>query len=451
MAADIRLFHAVVLFVMISVAPAGVHAGESARELPAQPLGMAEAVDFALSHNRVLLAAEQEVKAVGQKVRQSRSDFYPKLDAAYSYTSLKDQPYMEVESFRVPTSYTTLNRWEVEVSQPLFTGFGLTARLNMSRMDQEIAQNRLKEVRLNVIQGVKRAFLRTLLAEKLLMVERDSVSSLEVHRRNAETYHQQGLVARNDVLKAEVALSQARQRERETARRLVLLKSELNRLLDIDLQFALRLKEEEIHIRPDPPLDDLFLLAEDRRPEYLSVAASIRQAEEGVRAARSRYYPHLSAFALYYREGEDFLSERNGFTNNENAAVGVRVSLNVFEGGKTDAAIKEWQYRRKGLEEQQRDVRQRIRLEVEDAFEQLKVARVNIDTARTALKQAEENERMTTVQYKEQMVIFLEVLNAQVFVSQTRVDFFQALYGYQIARADLERAVGGPYEGGASR
>jgi outer membrane protein TolC len=34
-------------------------------------------------------------------------------------------------------------------------------------------------------------------------------------------------------------------------------------------------------------------------------------------------------------------------------------------------------------------------------------------------------------------------LNAQVFLAQTRADFYQALYGYEIAKAELERAIAG--------
>ena len=80
---------------------------------------------------------------------------------------------------------------------------------------------------------------------------------------------------------------------------------------------------------------------------------------------------------------------------------------------------------------------------MENAFEQLKVAKANIETTRVAVEQAEENDRITTLQYKEQVVIFLEVLNAQVFLAQTRADFYQSLYGYEIAKAELERAIGG--------
>ncbi len=209
----------------------------------------------------------------------------------------------------------------------------------------------------------------------------------------------------------------------------------------------LTLSEEEIHLKLPPSRETLIGLAERQRPEVLSINESILQTEDGILGARSRYYPHVSAFAQYYREGNDFFANNNEFTNSNNAAIGVRMDWNLFEGGKTDASIKELRYRQRSLEELRRDLLQQISLQVEDAYEQLQVARANIETAQAALKQAEENQRMTTLQYREQLVIFLEVLNAQVFVAQSRADYFQALYGYQLAWADLERAVGGPISG----
>jgi outer membrane protein TolC len=218
----------------------------------------------------------------------------------------------------------------------------------------------------------------------------------------------------------------------------------LNQLLDIDLQAKVDLSgiEEKSHKVPD--LHQLYSTAEDKRPEYLAIKASLTQAEYYKTAARSRYYPRVSAFAQYYREGEDFVADRNPFTNNENASVGLRVDWNLFEGGKTRASELEWEYRIRGIEKRRDDLLQKIRLQVENAFEQLQVAKANIETTRTAVKQAEENDRITTLQYKEQVAIFLEILNAQVFLAQSRADFYQALYGYEIAKAELERAIGSP-------
>jgi outer membrane protein len=423
--------------------------GEAPSGPPLQPLNLKEAIDYGLAHNRSYLAVKQEVEAVKQQVKQSRADYYPKVDANYTFKSWKDAPYAVFDDLRFEIAPQTVNRWEMQLTQPIFTGFALSSQLNIAKMNRKIAEYRLDETRLNTMRDVERAFWNVLLGQKLLLVARDNVSSLEIQRRNAQANFDQGLVAQNDVLKAEVALAQARQRERTAEKQLTILRSRLNQILDVNLQMPLTLFEEEVRMSDAPPLERLYSLADERRPEYLSIETSIRQAGEGITAARSRYYPRLSGFAQYYREGEDFLANHNPFGNNDNAAVGVRIDWNWFEGGKTDATEKEQKYRQRALEEKRNDLQQQIHLQVEDAYEQLAVARENLKTAEAALKQAEENDRMTTIQYREQLVIFLEVLNAQVLLSQSRVNYYDALYGFKLAWADLERAIGGPVPDGS--
>jgi len=415
---------------------------------PLQPLTLSDATAFALVHNRGYLAAKQEVDSVGQQVRQAKADFFPKVDLSYLFRNWKDSPYAVFNDTQFQVAPQSVNRWELQLNQPIFTGFALSSQLNISKMNLKIAEYRLDETRLNTVRDVERAFWNVLLGQKLLQVTRDNVSSLEIQRRNAQANFDQGLVAQNDVLKAEVALAQARQRERTATKQLTILRSRLNQILDIDLQSALTLSEGEIRMQEAPPLERLNSLADERRPEYLSIQTSIRQAGEGITAARSRYYPRLSGFAQYFREGDDFVANNNPFSNDHNAAVGLRVDWNWFEGGKTDAMEKEYKYRQKSLEQKRMELKQQIHLQVEDSYEQLGVARENLHTAQAALKQAEENERMTTIQYREQLVIFLEVLNAQVLLSQSRVDYYDALYGFKLAWADLERAVGGPFPDG---
>jgi outer membrane protein len=437
------------LFMLLVLFIASTARGEVVRNDLPQPLTAEAAVQYALSHNRAYRAAFEDVSVAGEKVSQAKADFFPKLDGSYAVTRLSDQPFVslpELKFYRLPFSIQTINRWQVDLVQPLFTGFALESQYKASKVGLKISQYQLEEARLNLLRDVQIAYLQTLLGQRLVEVARDNVASLEVQKKNAEANYQQGVTARNDILKADVALSEAVQQERSTVKQLIVLRSNLNQLLDIDLQEKVELWGIEEKTYQVPDLHQLYSAAEEKRPEYLAVKASIEQAEYSKTAARSRYYPRISAFAEYYREGENFAADKNPFANSENASVGVRVDWNFFEGGKTRASELEWEYRLRGIENRRDDLLQKIRLQVEDAFEQLKVAKANIDTTRVAVQQAEENDRITTLQYKEQVAIFLEVLNAQVFLAQTRADFYQALYGYEIAKAELERAIGEPID-----
>jgi outer membrane protein TolC len=411
---------------------------------------MEEAVAYGLSHNRALLAAGQEVSASEREVAQSRGGFLPTLDASYAWQHRKDEPYVSFSvagspggAPRIPSDYTTVNHWQLELRQPLFTGFALSAALRLAELGSDAARFREETARLDLIREIKLGFLKTLFFEKLLAVAKENVRSLELHRNNAETYFEQGLTPRNDVLKAQVALAEAEQQRREAGQQLAVARARLDQLLYLDLRTELSLLDETAPPQPLPTLEELYSLAEKSRPEVLTLEASIRQADEQIRAARSGYFPRVSAFGQYYRYGNDLLAENNKFQNNQNVTVGVRLDWNLFDGGQTSAKVQEFEHRRTGLEYRLRDLKLQLDVQVRKAYEELRTAQSNIATARSALEQASESDRITALQYQEQLVIFLEVLNSQLFVLRSQVNYHQAFYGYAMALADLERAVGG--------
>ena len=414
---------------------------------PAQPLTEKAAVDFALAHNRGYRAAFEDVSASHERVNQALGAFLPKVDGSYRFTRWQNQPYVSIVGTtfqQVPFSVQTDNRWAVDLVQPLFTGFELESNYKASKAGLKITKYNLEKACLDLTRDVKLAYLQTLLGWKLVQVARENVASLEVQRKNAQANYDQGVAARNDVLKADVAKAQAVQRERQTVKQLIVLRSSLNQYLGLSLEDRVDLAGIEEKRRTVPGLEQLDEIARDKRPEYLAMNESIRQAGYFKTAAEGGYYPHVSAFAEYFREGENFAGTDNPYTNSHNAAVGVNVNWNLFEGGRTRSSVREWDYRLRGLEDRRTDLLQRIDLQVKDALKQLQVAEANIETSRTALSQAKENERITTLQYKEQVAIFLDVLNSEVYLAQSRADYYQAVYGYEIARAELERAIAAP-------
>ena len=279
-----RLGALLALALLGSFSASSAWAQGSPRPMPPQPLTVAQAVEYGLENNRLLKAADQDVAAAGQRVRQTRADFLPRLDGGYRFQHLKDAPFASLGregsatqpggSATFQTGYLNQNRWEVELTQPLFTGFGLTAQHNISRLDRRIAEHRQDGTRLDVQRDIQKAFFQVLLGEKLVQVARDNVKSLEVQKSNAEASFEQGLTARNDVLKADVAVAQALQQERAAIKEVTILRSRLNQLLDLAASTRLELAEEEIIIHRTPDLDHHYVLAATIPSRTWSMASS---------------------------------------------------------------------------------------------------------------------------------------------------------------------------------
>lgn len=426
-------------------------------ELSSHPVSIEQAVRFGLAHNPLLAAAKDRRSGAEQGLYAVRGEFFPRLDAGYRHTHLSEKPIAKIPDFAgtgeiasFQTSDTTLNRWQVAFLLPLFRGFGLSAKYRIAQLELKQAEQQQEQTRLDLMLAIRQNFIRILLAEGVHDVVRKTIKQLKINRRNARSYYRQGLSPQNDVLKAEVALANASQQEKVVAQQVEILRAQLNRLLGIEEETWLPLspwrKEppRDEQTRVVPSLADLYRLADSRRPQLLALEAAIGQAKQQRRLAESGYYPQVSLVASAYREGDDFAASRNDFSNNQNAAIGLKVDWNLFKGGGTRAAASRAEYQAKALAKTLQDRVKQVHLEVEDAYRQLQVARSNLKTAQVAVKQAEENRRITLSQYREQVIIFSEVLDAEVYLAQARTNHLQALYGYQLAWVALERALGGP-------
>jgi len=186
---------------------------------PTAALTIESAVDYGLVHNPIFQAADEDLNAAQKGVDMARAGFLPRLGASYSYTRWKDTPVTKIEGApgmarnETETSSRDVNYWEAQITQPLFRGFGLKAQYEMAKEERKVAGFKKEETRLNLVRDIRAAFLHVLLAQRTLEVATAGVVQLEAHLRDAKALFRQGLTPENDVLKAEVALADAKQKE----------------------------------------------------------------------------------------------------------------------------------------------------------------------------------------------------------------------------------------------
>ncbi len=79
---------------------------------------------------------------------------------------------------------------------------------------------------------------------------------------------------------------------------------------------------------------------------------------------------------------------------------------------------------------------------MKNAFLLLHEAEKQIQVATKAIEQAEENFRINTERYREQVGTATDVIDAQTLLTKARSDRHNALGDFSISRARLERAMG---------
>jgi len=411
------------------------------------------AIEEALRNNFLIKQREEMIASAVEGKKVARSLLLPKLSFSYSYQRLKERPFSLFENplspgqkYKVHLGDRDRTYWDITISQPIFTGFSLITRYRLSKLNIDLKKAYRDQALLDVEEQVKISYFQALLAKKYIEIAKEEVSQLKSHLRDAKNFFSQGLIPYNDLLKSEVALAQAKQNLVKAKSRFRVAVSRLNTVLEREIDESTELEDITAFAPKRYELNRLYEIAIKNRPEIRALRIAMDEARQRIRLAKSRYYPSIYLVARYEQQGTDLGATENDYGINKNASIGIEARWDIFEWGRKRAEVSKARHEYRAIYYEFKKLKDQIRLEVKDAFENLNVALINVETAKKALDQARENYRITNLRYQEQLTNSTEVLDARTYLTQAEVNYYNALYGYMIAKAKLEHAIGERYE-----
>jgi len=434
----------IVICLIVNIKPVGAKDLISSKPLV---VDLPQAISMALKHNPNMKASNAAISASVQKEKASLAARLAKVNIEYNYTRLKEAPYIKFSippypAMEFPAGKDRDIKWNISIIQPLFTGFALVTKQKLAQLGVNIAELKKEQTKLDLIRAVSICYYNILLEKSNVEVAKESLDQLEAHLKDAQNFYKQGLIEYNDLLKSQVAVAAAKQRFVKARSDLDAARAMLNVLLNRDIILPIRVKKIDVKLNPIAPLNNFLSVALERRPILKELNLKLRQAELGVKLAKSQFWPQVALIARYQQEGDNLLASRNDYTNSYNSMIIVNAKWNIFSWGQTYHQVKAAQDDVFILRQTIFDVRNKIKLQVKKAWLSVRVALENIDTAKSALKQARENYRITNLQYKHQLATSTDVLDARKYLTQAETNYHQALYGYEIALCNLKRAIG---------
>ncbi len=427
------------LLVCLAAAPAAAAPPAS----PPQPVTLAAALARAEADSNTIAEARARLAARQADLAGAKAARLPTLSTGYSYARLGEEPYRVFAGQQVVVGDQDNFHGDLTVSQPLFTGFALSTRKEMAAIGVDIEAMELERARLEVAQEVKNAYYRVLLAGRVLTVANEEVSQLTAHADNARHFLDQGMIPENDLLKAQVALAEARQQAQRAMASRGKAVAAFNLLLSLPLTQATAVADEpgDEHAAA-PALAPLITEALATRPEVRAMQLMVAKAGQATRLAASAFYPQVDLVGRLQRDTENGDLTTNDYANRDTSSVMVEARWQLFDWGKRRAEVSSRRSEQHALAARLHQLEDTVRLEVQNALLDRQVAAANITTAQAALAQARENFRLTTLQYRESLASSTDVIDARTFVTRAETDYYSARYGLRLADAALERAVG---------
>lgn len=409
---------------------------------PAKALTLKEALRLAWKANPSLQVSRLEELIADQDVVRARSGFLPQVRSELNHTFYDEPTRIKVITPGAPAGLsfplTDKNYWtsRVVVDQTVFDFWATPSRYQAAVLGKGATRLDTAQVRDNLFLLVSQGYFRVLRAEKMVTVAAQEVAQLQDHRKNAQNFFEFGVATYNDVLQAQVALADAEQRLIIADNDVTNLKSALNKLMGQPVAGPLSLAEEKDLALPALALEQASDAALKQRSDLKAAEDRIRQGEKGVTLAQSGYYPR------FFAQGGHFFQENEFWVKNTQWFAILGLQWNMFSGLDTRAQVRQAKERVEQLRLKRLDLADQVRLDVQTAYLGVKETAERIRVTEKAVAQGEENLRLNRERYKEQVGTATDVIDAQTLLTKARVNFFNARYDHQMAKAQMLWAVG---------
>jgi outer membrane protein len=414
------------------------------------PLTLEESIKIAMQRSLAIHSAVVGVEGSEFRRKEAITNFLPLWTGQYGWARSNQPVILGLSQSSLLSGSATISpdkdiyNFNTTLNQPLFTGGLNLANYRFSKLGVDLSKTGVETAKLDLVLQVRSGYFTILRAEKFLTVAEQQVKNFEAQLGVTKAFFEVGIVPKNDVLQAEVQLANAKQslvkagNDVETAKASfnILLRREVNTRLEVvDI-----LAYKAFPLSFEQSLEEAFRL----RPEIKTAQLSIDQAKESVKIARAGFFPTISLAGSYSRSSDDL--DLSGGTNFVNSwQIGALATFTLWNWGNTAFKVGENKVKVTQAEDSKTQLIDSVTLEVKNDYLNMLVAEKNIGTAETAIEQAEENLRMFEERYRYQVATQTDVLNAVTLLAQARVNYYGALSDFNIAKAQLERAMGRIY------
>lgn len=417
----------------VAALAAVILAGEASAE------SLQQAWDTALAVDRGLKAARETTAASAEQAQVAKSARLPNVALEAGYTALDKTPAAKAgffgQSLEMPLSQRDSFAYKAMATLPLYTGGRIERGIEAANSAFEAAKlgetGDAQSLKLHVAE----AYVAVLRVTRLLHVVERHVQGLQAHTRDVENLLGQGMVARSDLLSAQVALADARQKALQAANALDLARAAYNRLLGRPLEQAVSL-DEMVPPDTDQPLAGFTARALGQRSELAALGRQVDALRHQAAAVRGENAPQIALSGGYgYQDNRYQVHEGQWM-------VTLGAKWNVFDGGVVNHRASAVERQAAALSEQREDLVSVVALQVRQTWLDVAETRKRLAVTQSAIAQAEENLLVARDRYANGLSTHTEVLNAETLRATSEANHAAALYDAALADLRLRRAAG---------
>lgn len=432
-----------------------------------------QALQIALSENTSVKIADKEVERTQYAKKGTYASLFPQVDGSASFqrTIEKQVMYMDfdmssltggsegetggTESGSTGGSGSSadgleVGRWNtfsagITASMPLVNA-QLWESLKISGQDVELAVEKARSSRLEMVTQVKQAYFQVLFAKESAKVYKEVYDNALANYEKIKLRYDVKSASELDLARSLTTLANAIPNMYDSQNAVTLALWQLKAVMGVDLDLNID-TEGELHDYADEMNilyheDELSL---EHNSSLRQLAIQAEQLASSVKSAQYAYLPSLSVgFAYQYSAmANDF--EFSNYRWTPYSYVGFTLSIPIFSGGKRLNNVRSAKVQATELDLQRVETERQLKISIRQNINSMESAMRSFEAADKALESARKSYDITLASYEVGGSTYTDLSDAQLALTQASLTAGQAIYNYLTAKASLEGVLGNDF------
>lgn len=451
-------------------------------------LALEDALKIALSENVAVKVADKEIERSGYAKKGAYASLLPQIDGSASYqrTIKKQVMYMDGDGFDISGMFADVlqgylsplyaqhpgvhpvmpdpqpdpqggdtssqgfevGRWNtfaggLSASMPLVNA-QLWQSLKISGQDVELAVEKARSSRLEMVTQVKQAFFSVLLAKEAAKVYDEVYQNAVENFRQTEKKYNVQKASELEYTRAKATMANAIPNLYESESAVVLalwqLKAVMGIDLDTEIDVAGNLMDYSEHMFYDIHENDDASLENNSTMRQLAI-----QAEEVANSIKMQKYAYLPSLALSFAYTLNAMENDFKFSEyhwNPYSYVGISLAIPIFSGGKRLNNVRQAQVQYDELQMQVANTERQLKIAIRQYLNQMETSMKSYASAQEAVETARKAYSIASKSYNLGRSTITDLNDAQLALTQSQLGLSQAVYNFVIAKANLEQTLG---------
>ena len=406
-------------------------------------ISLQEAIQIALSENPTIKVADQEIQLKKEANREVVWGLLPEVSLVgnFNHTIEKQSFAIMGQVMRVGTMNNASGG--VTASLPVFAP-ALYQSMKLTKADVQLAMEKARSSRLDMVNQVTKAFYQLLLAQDSYEVLQKSYKQSEDNFNVVNAKFQQGSVSEYDKISADVQMRSLKPSVVSAGNGVNLAMLQLKVLLGM---------ESNIPVIVDGNLKDYEMAmftrqAQPRPADIVGGNTTLRQLDMNYgmleRNLKLKYTNFMPNLALSFQFMYTSMSENwrvFDYTWTPYSTVGLSLSIPLFKGGNF-SQVKQAKLQLKQLDMTRINTERQLKMQAQSYLDNMAASTEQVVSNKEAVLQAEKGRTIAEKRYEVGRGTILELNSSEVALTQAQLTYNQSIYDYLVAKADLDLVMG---------